>query len=345
MSSLPKITVVELMAFVALVAVDCAGYLSPRSFERILTLWLLPVVNALVIGLVVLTRQVVHRGVSSSFWLGFEAFGWAASCALAVITLGSPELVTGYQRTAGRAVEDFWMNYVKIDGGFTYTYWDDLRAFFWWAVVAVLPLSAAALGGGLTRRLDVVVVRSGGVSGLSGVEIDGSAAVQARRTRSISGRRISVIAAVSALIFVIAIFAASMKGRRDRYLWDLERHTQGERESLNQITSAERELARLPEGRARSSSDMAGASEAAELRRLVAENRARFDYHGRLKLKYAEAVRRPWLSVPPDPPYTPSVDNSIPARVSHPSRPSGDRTPSRRPPASVHSGSGGGKGG
>lgn len=146
---LPSFSIAILMAATAIAAVDCAvmGFIrADGTLSGDSALGVLPMASLLsLVGLHVLERA-VRRRESHPFWVGFEVVGWMAVFLYMSGCLFIPRFAMDYLQTA--------MDLISSDGA---PEWLDLM--FIGALLSVPELLPALLGGWLTSRLRIAVVR------------------------------------------------------------------------------------------------------------------------------------------------------------------------------------------
>lgn len=102
-----------------------------------------------------------------------------------------------------------------------------------------------------------------------------------------SMKGLMIVVAISALV----VAANALQQKRSAYLLRAKVESAAEQSAKARTKLYERAV--------RTS---AAESVADEYRRLVKEYRERAEHHGRMRLKYQNAARFPWMQVPPDPP-------------------------------------------
>ena len=158
-----RISIVNGMMIVALAAFDCLAlrWLYVRGSRSILVvLGLLPIVDLLAIGAWLGARDLIRRRRSSSFQVGFQAFGWAAVAIYTVVCVSASGLDVGgiYLENVLAPVD--WLvrrlGGVYDDSSFAWRLFSDICT----SVALSMPLVAFAwVGGRLTRRFEVWLAR------------------------------------------------------------------------------------------------------------------------------------------------------------------------------------------
>jgi hypothetical protein len=294
---LPTMTVAGLLLATALVALDLAAVeslrrgTSWRSWDTTLLLAVLPSINALVIGLYLLGRQLALRGEGSPFLVGFEAVGWPAVAGALIAKLAFQDQMLPYERWAERSLGAIWMEYIAWTGGFTRDHWDSIKCGFNAFALAAPQLLLALFGGWAAARLGVVVVRGPGRMG---------------HPRAIPARRATAALVAAAVVLGMGVWAAKVWGRWLIYRAWAVMAVGSEPWARLRYEQALAEIRALDENPGEMAADSAG--RAARRNRLVdgaEQNRREMERYAALRKAYEPAARRPWLPIPPNPPLDP----------------------------------------
>ena len=294
---LPTMTVAGLLLVTAILAFDLAAVellrrgASRSSWDAVVLLALLPSINALVIGLYLLARQLSLRGEGTPFLVGFEAAGWAAVAATLIAKLGFDQSMYFYERWAELRLAAIWSEYIQWTGEFTNAHWEGIAFGFHVFALTGPQLLLALLGGWAAARLGVVVAQGSPLIG---------------RPRAISVRRAKAAFVAAALLLGTGVWAAKIRGRWLVYRnWAdgaalSERFARGQyEEALARIRSLDEnpgEMANVPAHRTMHREGLVHWAE--QSRTQMEESAAR-------RKVYEPAARRPWLPIPPNPPLNP----------------------------------------
>ncbi len=294
---LPTMTVAGLLLVTAILAFDLAAVellrrgASRSSWDAVVLLSVLPSINALVIGLYLLVRELALRGEGAPFLVGFEAAGWPAVAATFIAMLGFEEQMFFYERWAELRLTAFWSEYISWTGQFTNEHWDGIKLGFQVFSIAAPQLLLALLGGWAAARLGVVVAQESMLKG---------------RPQAISVRRAKAALLAAILLLGAGVWAAKIRGRWLVYRRVADGAAFFERimrkqyeEVLAQIQSLDENLGEMADVPTHLTKRRKGLVDSAE--RSLRE----MELSAARRKVYEPAARRPWLPIPPNPPLNP----------------------------------------
>lgn len=290
----PRVSVADLLQAIAILALDLAAVdlvrrgTSRDFWDAKLLFAVLPMINALVFGLMLLGRELTVRGEGTPFLVGFQAAGWPAVAAALIAMLGFENQTSLYVRRAEASLSAFWHEFIEWTGEFTVTYWGGIKFGFDVFALVAPQLLLCLLGGWAAGRLGVSVVQNAAPMG---------------RPRAIPARRAKAALVVAAVLLGAGVWGAKIRGRWLIYRGWADSAAQYEPVARRYYEQALEEIRSLEQNQ--DETERRRTDRAARRKSLVKEAelwRSEIERSVVRRKIYEPAARRPWLPIPPNPP-------------------------------------------